>query len=95
MKRRPPQSALTRSTDGGSGRLERWGNSTPPHAGQAGGSGREKGLYVHPMTEPTIFIIGIVASAIAILAGLYFLFRHTHPRRQKKPRKKLPLSSWK
>ena len=26
----PPQSALTRSTDGGSDRLERWGNSTLP-----------------------------------------------------------------
>ena len=28
----------TRSTDGGSGRLEHGANSTPPHAGQAGGS---------------------------------------------------------
>ena len=38
MKRRPPQSALARNTDGGSGRLEVGSNSTLPHAGQAGGS---------------------------------------------------------
>ena len=30
MKRRPPQSALARSTDGGSGRLSTVSNSTPP-----------------------------------------------------------------
>ncbi len=47
-----------------------------------------------PMTEPTLFMLGIVALAVAIQAGLYFIFRHTRPRHQKEPRKKLPLSNW-
>jgi hypothetical protein len=32
VKKRLPQSALTRSTEGRSGQLERWGNSTPAPA---------------------------------------------------------------
>ena len=35
VKSRPPQSALTQCTDGGSGRLEHGSDSTPPHAGSA------------------------------------------------------------
>ena len=38
MKRRPPQSALTRSTDRNSGRVEYGTILTPQYAGQAGGS---------------------------------------------------------
>ncbi len=47
-----------------------------------------------PVMEPTLFMLGIVALAVAIQVGLYFIFRHTRPRDQKEPRKKLPLSNW-
>jgi hypothetical protein len=47
------------------------------------------------MTEPTLFITGIVAIAVAILASMYLLFRRVHRSREKKARKKLPLSNWK
>jgi hypothetical protein len=44
--------------------------------------------------EPMLFIIGIVAFAVAIQVGLYFAFGTTRPRHQKEPRKNLPLSNW-
>ena len=47
MKRRPPQSALTRSTDGGSGRLEHGANSTPPPCWTGRGVIRRATIVLH------------------------------------------------
>jgi hypothetical protein len=72
VKRRPPQSALTRSTDGGSDGVEHWGNRLHPQPGQGGWPRWRKRSF--PLLPTSRFL-----ESLRILLGAWHRHRSAAP----------------